>query len=464
MCARLVVGGLAALFLISLIFLGTAPGISTPAEEATPLQAGGDWVAPRLGSPQGVVIDTRPGKDYLEGHLPGAQSLLPDNLRSMSNGVPGEVFPPEVLSVVFGRLGVASDSRVVVYGQRIEAETTFVASLLRALGVARVTILEGGFESWKKEGRPVTKERPRVAATRPQFSWAEPMFVGLEEFKRAAASREALIVDARGEEAFLAGHVPGARLRPYTKDFVPPGSPGEGLPRPLADLAGEYQSLGLDPARPVIVYCGSGFTASSVYYTLRHRMGLANVRVYDGSWVEWSGLPSPEVEKSAEGSPRARAERAARSLAADLMARLGKELGEGGPANAVTVCSQAAPEIARSLSTGGLTIRRVTQKPRNPQNQPDAWEKVELEKYAALMAQGQPLNDVAVIVGEGAEARFRFLRPITIGKTCLKCHGKAEDQDPCVKQVLSGKYPQDQATGYREGDFRGAISVTLPAE
>lgn len=303
MVARLIVGGLVALFVISLFLLGAAPGIGKSAEEATPLLASGDWLAPRLGSPHLLIIDTRSSGLYLEGHIPGAQVVSADNLRSMSNGVPSEIFLPEVLSVVFGRFGLTLDSQVVIYSNRVDPEATFVAGLLRSLGLSRVTLLEGGFERWKAENRPITKDRPRVAATRPQLSVVEPMFVGLEEVKKASQTKDSVIIDARGEESFMTGHIPGAVVRPQAKDFVPPGQRGEGNPRPVEELAAEYKALGVVPGKPVIVYCGTGFTASSVYYTLRHRMGIQDVRIYDGSWLEWSSLPNPAIEKLEAPAP-----------------------------------------------------------------------------------------------------------------------------------------------------------------
>ena len=169
----------------------------------------------------------------------------------------------------------------------------------------------------------------------------------------------------------------------------------------------------------------------------------------------------PSTAQPAPGPLLARAQAAARTLSTELMARLLKELEAGGPARAVAVCSEEARAIAARLTKDGVTIRRVTTRPRNPLDAPDAFE---AEKLAALAAAHQPgvaAADLVVVTGKPPHRTLRLLRPITVGKACLACHGDAPGLDPKVKKLLATRYPHDQAVGYKEGDFRGAISVTV---
>jgi thiosulfate/3-mercaptopyruvate sulfurtransferase len=78
------------------------------------------------------------------------------------------------------------------------------------------------------------------------------------------------------------------------KDIVPDGQPNAGSFRPEADVKAELEAAGVTAATPVIVYCNTGQQASELFYTLRFRLGYPNVRLYNGSWLEWSitpGLP-----------------------------------------------------------------------------------------------------------------------------------------------------------------------------
>jgi thiosulfate/3-mercaptopyruvate sulfurtransferase len=254
-------------------------------------------LADRLSTAPGsvVLLDARPAiKEYLAGHIAGAQTVSVDSFRSTAGGVPGTLFPLETIHFVVHRLGVTADSPVVVYGEESDIDATFVASILRIAGVKQVSILDGGFGRWTTEKRPVTAARKPVAATTESFAPRPTDLVALDEVKKAVETKSAILLDARPVEAYNAGHLPGARSRFWKKDIVPDGQPNAGSFRPEADVKAELESAGVTAATPVIVYCSTGQQASELFYTLRFRLGYPNVRLYNGSWLEWSitpGLP-----------------------------------------------------------------------------------------------------------------------------------------------------------------------------
>ena len=168
------------------------------------------------------------------------------------------------------------------------------------------------------------------------------------------------------------------------------------------------------------------------------------------------------AREAAEAAALARAREAAAGLARELLARLGAELAEGGVVQAARVCSEVAPALAAAHSKDGLAVRRVSVRPRNPAGRPDAWEAAELARLAALHAAGeQPGEASAVVDGESGPA-LRFLKPLRIAPACLRCHGDPGGFPPELAAALTERYPADEAVGYREGDLRGAISVTVP--
>ena len=163
-----------------------------------------------------------------------------------------------------------------------------------------------------------------------------------------------------------------------------------------------------------------------------------------------------------------RARAAADALTKDLMGTLITELSAGGPGTAIRVCSKVAPKIAAEHSTDGMTVRRVSRKARNPADRPDPYEAAQLERLAALHEKGElPAEVIEVVDVGGADSgarTLRYLRPITLKPLCLQCHGDPADFAPEVRRVLAKRYPDDEATGYRAGDLRGAVSVTVPLE
>ena len=171
--------------------------------------------------------------------------------------------------------------------------------------------------------------------------------------------------------------------------------------------------------------------------------------------------PNPPVDEQA-------ARNYARSVVGDfgprLKSALGQALREGGPVAAIEVCNARAPLIAReSGERFDATVRRISTRPRNPDNAPNDQEARQLAAFEAAMASGRPpgeLEDLDWTVFDGG-IEYRYLKPIVIEPVCLTCHG--ETIAPELAQRLDALYPQDKARGYSVGDLRGAFAISWRA-
>jgi hypothetical protein len=151
---------------------------------------------------------------------------------------------------------------------------------------------------------------------------------------------------------------------------------------------------------------------------------------------------------------------AIQTFATTLQGHLMGAMQEGGPTNAIDVCRQRAPEIAAEVSAEtGWSVGRTSLKLRNPENAPDEWERAVLEDFDAKRAEGVPASELSryEIVKDGDEEVFRFMRAIPAGPLCLTCHGSELGSD--IQHALERLYPADRATGYSEGDVRGAFTI-----
>lgn len=180
-----------------------------------------------------------------------------------------------------------------------------------------------------------------------------------------------------------------------------------------------------------------------------------------------AGSPASGADDDAAARTDAqlRARGAADSLTGALLGRLTAVMKKEGPAGAVDVCAvEALPLTAAVAARRGVEMRRVTLKTRNAVNTPDAWETAVLTTFAAQHAAGTLAATTEVIeaVETGQGPAFRYMRPLIVRDPCLRCHGAASEIDESVKQRIAAQYPADKATGYRSGDLRGAISVTVP--
>ncbi len=154
-------------------------------------------------------------------------------------------------------------------------------------------------------------------------------------------------------------------------------------------------------------------------------------------------------------------------IAQTFMQTLGRTLQQTmkqeGPVAAIKVCSAVAPSIAGELSRqNGWRITRVGTRVRNPMlGMPDAWEQQVLTQFQARAAAGESFKEMshAEIVAEPNGRYFRFMKAIGTQARCLTCHGPVGQIPAPVHAILKQQYPFDAATGYRQGDLRGAVSI-----
>jgi len=154
----------------------------------------------------------------------------------------------------------------------------------------------------------------------------------------------------------------------------------------------------------------------------------------------------------------------AMQLGGQLKGELSKAIAEGGPVAAINVCYLRAPEIAAQLSqASGARVGRTALRVRNPSNAPDELERSVLEQFSADLGSGpvdRPLEAVFEI-RRGDAVERRYMRAIPTDALCLTCHGKV--LAPELAAAIARDYPKDQATGFEQGQLRGAFSVVWPA-
>lgn len=155
----------------------------------------------------------------------------------------------------------------------------------------------------------------------------------------------------------------------------------------------------------------------------------------------------------------------AQSVPPKLLNVIQSEIKKGGPEQAIGTCRDLAPKIAAAAGEEtGWAIRRVSMKNRNPKAVPDDWEKGVLAEFEQRIAAGDPPINIekGMIVAEGDQKFYRYMRPLMTQKLCMECHGPEAGISPNVKARLQELYPQDRATGFTEGMMRGALTIKKP--
>jgi hypothetical protein len=148
-----------------------------------------------------------------------------------------------------------------------------------------------------------------------------------------------------------------------------------------------------------------------------------------------------------------------------LLEVLNEEISQSGHANAIGVCRDKAPAMAKALSEKtGWSIRRVSLKNRNPKAIPDPWEQAVLEEFERRLAAGENPTalDKAEQVTIDGKPVYRYMKALPTQKLCLDCHGTADTVSAEVQAKLKELYPDDKATGYGLKQIRGAITAKKP--
>lgn len=156
---------------------------------------------------------------------------------------------------------------------------------------------------------------------------------------------------------------------------------------------------------------------------------------------------------------------AMKALGSSLKAELKTAMEQGGPVQALDVCHTKAPELAAMVSADqgdGTMVGRTSLKHRNPNNAPLEWQATVLKDFETRKQAGEDPNSIefSEVASVDGNKEFRYMKAIPTGEVCLKCHGG--EIDPMVKDRINSLYPEDQATGFRLGDIRGAFVVTKP--
>jgi thiosulfate/3-mercaptopyruvate sulfurtransferase len=244
----------------------------------------------------------RPGRNsFAEGHIPGADFLdlqgeFSDNATRLRFMLP----TPASLERAFGQHGLGAGTEVVLYSIGTSMWATRFWWMLKSLGFDHASVLDGGFDKWKAEERPIEQGASRgyppttfTAAPRPGY------FTDRHAVAAALGSPTTTIVNALGPQFHKglersrygrAGRIPGsvnvpaASLLSADKTFVP-----------LGDAAAKFAAQGIAKNKDIICYCGGGISATIDLFLL-YQLGYDRLALYDGSMGEWAREPSLPIE------------------------------------------------------------------------------------------------------------------------------------------------------------------------
>ena len=244
----------------------------------------------------------RPG--WEEGHIPG--SALADFMTDLSdpnNDLPLMMPPVDQFADAMSRYGVSADTRVILYDNFYNIWAARVWWMLRAVGFDNAAVLNGGWQKWTQERRPVstapsTHRRGQfVAAPRPEIMASKQDVLDAVETQSSCILNALTPEDHAGTGGMIQYPRPGRITSSVNVSFSDLIDQKTHAYLPAAQLREKFAAVGATAAKRVITYCGAGIAASSDAFILT-LLGMDDVAVYDGSLMEWAADMTLPMETS----------------------------------------------------------------------------------------------------------------------------------------------------------------------
>jgi len=257
------------------------------------------WLAENQKDPSLVILHVASiRRDYSNGHIPGARFLWTNAMAASNPDLTYEVPSIQQLDTTLKALGVNDDSRIILYGSG--GNVTIVTRMfftLDYLGLGgRTAILDGGLDAWKAAGHPASKE-PASFKRGNVTLHPNTNLVATWDVVRSAVDKPGFsIIDARGQQFYQgngggmprAGHIPSAKNIPFSTVVD-----STNKMKSVAELTKMFADAGVKQGDNVVTYCHIGQQATLLYFTAKY-LGY-NVRLYDGSFEDWSGREEGSV-------------------------------------------------------------------------------------------------------------------------------------------------------------------------
>jgi thiosulfate/3-mercaptopyruvate sulfurtransferase len=297
--------GVAALF-------GAALAVGAAAAQAAPLVSV-QWLNAHRAEPNLVVLDVRSAIDgggtkaYLAAHIPGSVHSDYDQggWRVTVHNVPFML--PTLLEIqnLIGDLGIDEHSHVVVVPAGVSytdfGSAARVYWTLKVAGVPDVSILDGGIAAWKQAGLPTESGDNKPVSKTLFVDGDQKQFASLADVEKIEKSGGATLIDARPMSFFTGkekapkvaayGSIPGA----IDLDSAAFYDAKTNRLKPKSELAAIAARL---PAGPLVTYCNTGHWSATDWFVLHELLGRRDVKVYDGSMVQWAADPQRLLESA----------------------------------------------------------------------------------------------------------------------------------------------------------------------
>ena len=246
------------------------------------------------------IIDVRKKEDYDLGHIPGAVRLTPNEVFQWedSNGVKGMLPSSDHIAIALSSVGINEDDTVIFYDGNSNLWASRGLWALEVYGHEDSRLLDGSWNYWSENSFPTTSESVSVEKSDYKFSGNinSSLIADFEEILEAVDDPSKIVCDTRSPDEYIGkdvradrgGHIPGSENVNWVNAVDESG-------RFLSaqNLQTIYESKGIKTDKAVYTLCQTAVRATHTWFVLQELLGYDNVKVYDGSWIEWGNSDLP---------------------------------------------------------------------------------------------------------------------------------------------------------------------------